>query len=161
MPIIPSCGIALYPNPEKPAAATYEDAIKNALNPQAVTVDTAMGGILSALMFQIKNADSKQETDICKKAKGEAEAKFKSKKLLDSHYDKHKGEFGNISKDEYLKKANDLINSTGDDVLTKVRKNGDTLYYNKATNEFAVKTKDGFLRTFFKPSDGFEYFNRQ
>ena len=54
-----------------------------------------------------------------------------------------------------------LINSEGDDILTKTRKNGDTVYYNKATSEFAVKTKDGFLRTFFKPKGGIEYFNRQ
>ena len=80
---------------------------------------------------------------------------------MDSHYNKHKDEFGNISKDKYLEGANDLINSSGDDILTKVRNNGDELFYNTKTNEFAVKTKDGYLRTYFKPTDGLDYFNRQ
>ncbi|WP_370774249.1 DUF6531 domain-containing protein [Holdemania massiliensis] len=93
--------------------------------------------------------------------KNNIETNFKSQDLLDSHYDKHKGEFGSITKDEYLMKANELINSEGDNILTKVRNNGDILYYNSSTNEFAVKTKDGFLRTFFKPSEGLEYFKRQ
>lgn len=96
-------------------------------------------------------------------AKGDSksDANFKTEDLLDSHYKKHKGEFGDITKEEYLKGANDLINSSGDDILTKVRNNGDELFYNTKTNEFVVKTKDGFLRTYFKPQDGLSYFNRQ
>jgi len=42
-----------------------------------------------------------------------------------------------------------------------VRENGDIIYYNQTTNEFAVKTIEGIIRTFFKPSAGIEYFNRQ
>ena len=80
---------------------------------------------------------------------------------MDSHYAKHGSEFGNITKDQYLKGAQDLVNSNGTNILTKTRANGDVVFYNKVTNEFAVKTSDGVIRTYFKPTDGVDYFYRQ
>ncbi|WP_245683840.1 hypothetical protein [Vulcanibacillus modesticaldus] len=92
-------------------------------------------------------------------------ANFASYKLLRSHYNKHvlkQKEFGNIKMDEYLKGARKLINSKLDgNILTKTRSNGDILFYNKSTNEFAVVTKDGVIRTYFKPKEGIEYFKKQ
>lgn len=86
---------------------------------------------------------------------------FKSDSLLDTHFTKHGSEFGNITKEEYLKRAQDLINSpAGGNIMTKTRANGDLLIYNKATNEFTVKASDGTIRTLFKPTDGIDYFNR-
>lgn len=46
-------------------------------------------------------------------------------------------------------------------MLIKTKVNGDILYYNKATNEFAAQTKDGIIKTYFKPKNGIEYFNKQ
>lgn len=86
---------------------------------------------------------------------------FRNENLLDDHFSKHGSEFGDISKSEYVNRANDLINSNGPDILTKTRANGDMLVYNKATNEFAIKSGDGFIRTFFRPTGGLDYFNRQ
>ncbi|HBV98040.1 MAG: hypothetical protein JL50_00965 [Peptococcaceae bacterium BICA1-7] len=94
--------------------------------------------------------------------KGAGKAGFRTTELFESHFAKHAGEFGNITKEQYLKGAQNLINSKpGGDILSKVRPNGDTIFYNKATNEFAVKANDGAIRTYFKPTDGLEYFNRQ
>lgn len=94
--------------------------------------------------------------------KGTSKTGFKTQELLDSHFEKHAAEFGNITKQQYLKGAQDLVSSKpGGNILTKVRPNGDTIFYNKATNEFAVKTSDGIIRTYFKPTDGINYFNRQ
>ena len=87
--------------------------------------------------------------------------KFASDDLLDSHYQKHGQEFGDITKNAYLKQADNLVNSNGSNVVTKTRSNGDILYYNKATNEFAVKASNGSIRTYFKPTGGLDYFNRQ
>jgi hypothetical protein len=87
---------------------------------------------------------------------------FKSQALLDEHYAKHGKEFGNISKSEYLEGAQKLVNSTaGSDVLIKNRTNGDKIFYNKTTNEFAVMSADGTIRTYFKPREGINYFNGQ
>lgn len=87
---------------------------------------------------------------------------FKSQELFNNHFIKHADDFGNLTKKEYLKGAQDLINSSpGGNILTITRANGDELFYNKATNEFAVKASNGTIRTYFKPTDGIGYFNRQ
>ena len=86
---------------------------------------------------------------------------FRDDKSLDGHYDKHGKEFGNITKEQYLQKANNLVDSKSSDILTKVRANGDNVYYNKATNEFAMKTIDDVIRTYFKPVEGINYFYMQ
>ncbi|MEG0027628.1 MAG: hypothetical protein RR360_06865 [Raoultibacter sp.] len=95
-------------------------------------------------------------------AAGEQDYQFASQEKFDQHYKKHGREFGSISQNEYLQKANDLIVSTASTVKTKEEKtDGDTCYYDTATNEFLVLTKKGVIRTFFHPDDGIDYFNRQ
>ena len=86
---------------------------------------------------------------------------FRSQSLYDSHYEKHGHEFGNITKEEYLQKANDLINSDSPDILTKYEDDGDFMYFNKKTDEFLVLSPDGYIRTYFIPTDGIDYWNRQ
>jgi hypothetical protein len=90
---------------------------------------------------------------------------FRSKALLDYHYNKHVtklGEFGNITKEQYLERAKKLTESKpGGNILMKIRPNGDKIYYNKVTNELAVKASDGNIKTYFKPTDGIKYFNKQ
>lgn len=87
---------------------------------------------------------------------------FRSEKLFDSHYEKHGAEFGDITQDEYLDLANELINAEGENILHKTEKeDGDFLYYNTETNEFLVLSTDGYIRTFFKPSAGLDYWERQ
>lgn len=89
---------------------------------------------------------------------------FASRKLFEEHYQKHvvtQQEFGDITEEEYLKLANDLLNGTGENILTKTEDDGDLLFYDVDTNEFAVMRPDGVIRSFFKPSAGIEYWNRQ
>lgn len=91
-------------------------------------------------------------------------SQFRTKYLLDEHYEKHvkeQNEFGNITKDEYLKLAQDLVDHASENVLTKEDSSGNTLYYDPDLNEFAVKSHDGYIRTFFKPEDGRDYYDRQ
>lgn len=87
---------------------------------------------------------------------------FRTKELLESHYQKHGVEFGDVTQEEYLQGANQLINSRSPELLTKFEtEDGDMLYYIKRTNEFLVLSADGYIRTYFKPMDGIAYFNRQ
>ena len=37
----------------------------------------------------------------------------------------------------------------------------DNVYYLESTNEFVIVSTDGYIRTYFKPNDGIDYFNRQ
>jgi pyocin large subunit-like protein len=70
---------------------------------------------------------------------------------LEAHYLKHGNEFGNITKEQYLENARALLDaSPSEDILEKIRANGDVLHYRASTGEFAVMTRDGRIRTYFK-----------
>src|SRR5690606_29285829 len=65
---------------------------------------------------------------------------------LEKHFAKHAGEWGagNITKQGYLKRAQDLLSrQPGGDILGHTRQGGDILRYNARTNEFAVGAADG------------------
>jgi WXG100 family type VII secretion target len=93
-------------------------------------------------------------------AVGKGAKNFASSEKLVSHFAKHGPKMGFKSIDEYLGGARSLINQN-QSVAKFVRQNGDTLYYNRATNEFAVMSQDGYLRTYFKPKQGAKYWDGQ
>ena len=67
---------------------------------------------------------------------------------------------GFSSAKEYEKAASNVV--TNKDALHKIEEeDGDDVYYIESTNEFVVVSTDGYLRTYFYPSDGLDYFNRQ
>lgn len=85
---------------------------------------------------------------------------FRNQKYLDQHFDKHGSEFDYDSAEEYEQGASDVINNP--EALYKIeQEDGDHVYYIEDTNEFVVLSKDGYIRTYFRPSAGIDYFNRQ
>ena len=89
-----------------------------------------------------------------------SEYTFRSEEQYISHYEKHGIEMGFASAEEYLAAANKVISSP--DALYKLEaEDNDHVYYLEATNEFVVLSKDGYIRTYFLPSAGIDYFNRQ
>jgi pyocin large subunit-like protein len=79
---------------------------------------------------------------------------------LEAHYLKHGNEFGNITKEQYLENARALLDaSPSKDILEKTRANGDILHYRVSTGEFAVMTRAGRIRTYFKAD--YRYWMRQ
>lgn len=85
---------------------------------------------------------------------------FRNDKLLEEHFKKHGSEFNYKDEDEYVKGAIAVINSPSS--LHKTEKeDGDEIYYDKEKNEIVFVSKDGFIRTYFKPNDGVKYYNRQ
>ncbi|MBQ9948597.1 MAG: hypothetical protein IJO91_09440 [Oscillospiraceae bacterium] len=90
---------------------------------------------------------------------------FRNYSTYESHYEKHGHEFthlfGEITMEEYLEHANELINSDADDILNKYDEDGDYMYFRKSTEEFLVLSKDGYIRTYFIPTAGIDYWNRQ
>lgn len=89
-----------------------------------------------------------------------AEYDFRSQEQLDSHYEKHGVEMGFVSADDYLQAARAVIGNP--DSLHKIEsEDGDDIYYLEDTNEFVIVSTDGYIRTYFNPSDGMDYFNRQ
>ena len=85
---------------------------------------------------------------------------FRNSRLLNEHYEKHGIEMGFASAAAYEAAASAVI--TNPAALFKTEKeDGDFIYYLEATNEFVVLSTDGYIRTYFYPSSGKAYFDRQ
>ena len=83
---------------------------------------------------------------------------FETPESMQKHYVKHGEEYGDISTESYVSLANELVNAPASyDVEKIVRSDGSTAIYRFSTNDFLVVTKDGSIRTFFKPKNGKEY----
>ena len=89
-----------------------------------------------------------------------AQYRFRNKKLLTQHYEKHGIDMGFGSAEEYEAAASAVV--CNPDSLHKTEKeDGDDVYYLTATNEFVVVSTDGYIRTYFKPDSGLRYYNKQ
>jgi pyocin large subunit-like protein len=79
---------------------------------------------------------------------------------LEAHYLKHGYPLGYNSQEQYLQGARALLNApVGNDVYQKIRANGDVERYRTSSGEFAVMTKNGRIRTYFKTD--YSYWTRQ
>lgn len=93
-------------------------------------------------------------------SKNNSSYQFRNDKYLSQHFEKHGSEFGYTTEEEYLAGANRVISSK--DSLHKTEaEDGDDVYYLEASNEFVIVSVDGYIRTYFKPSGGINYYNRQ
>ena len=105
-----------------------------------------------------KETAAPKETE--KPKETETTLKFRSKKLLNQHYEKHGIEMGFTSAQEYEEAAAAVV--ANPDALHKTEKeDGDDVYYLESTNEFVIVSTDGYLRTYFLPSGGINYYNKQ
>ena len=87
---------------------------------------------------------------------------FASEQLLQKHYDKHLNEFGNISMQDYLERANVFADlPLSEDIVQLTRSDGSISKYCFSTNEFVVVTADGNIRTYFKPKTKEAYWNEE
>ncbi|HEX3809155.1 MAG TPA: hypothetical protein VHW02_05585 [Rhizomicrobium sp.] len=78
------------------------------------------------------------------------------------HWQKHGNEFPEFhNATEYESGALAFVRNPPPGTLTKHRSNGDTLFYNPQSNTFAVSARNGVPRTFFRPDNGMNYWNRQ
>lgn len=85
---------------------------------------------------------------------------FRSDKLLNEHYEKHGKEMGFASAAEYEAAASAAALSPN--ALHKLEKeDNDDVYYIESTNEFVIVSTDGYIRTYFYPDRGKEYFDKQ
>ena len=90
--------------------------------------------------------------------------KFRKTSYLNQHFEKHKNEFdesfGYTTAEAYEAGASRVVNNPN--ALHKLEgEDGDDIYYLEETNEFVIVSTDGYLRTYFRPSAGIEYYNRQ
>lgn len=85
---------------------------------------------------------------------------FRNQKLKEQHYTKHGIDMGFKSADSYEAAAAAVVNNPS--ALHKTEaEDGDDVYYLEKTNEFVIVSTDGYIRTYFNPNNGIDYFNRQ
>ncbi len=107
-------------------------------------VRAAIGLILAALLLLAQGAG------------------FRSKRQFEEHYAKHGREFGNISAEEYLHRAQALRDApVGGPILEAVKPDGVITKFDRKTGAFGAYNSDRTIRTFFIPNDGERYFRRQ
>lgn len=92
--------------------------------------------------------------------KADGVLEFRNDNLWEEHFLKHGGEFGYTTKEDYLEGANEVVTSASSKHKQEAE-DGDDIYYDAENNEIVFVSKDGYIRTYFKPSDGIEYYNRQ
>jgi hypothetical protein len=81
---------------------------------------------------------------------------------IDKMFRKNGSDFGAATSDAYVAKAHAFISSPPRGVQTATRtRNGDKLFYDPATNTFAVATRTGAPRIMMKPRDGKAYWTEQ
>jgi hypothetical protein len=87
---------------------------------------------------------------------------FRTRTDLVEHFRKHGREFGSITMDEYLARAQALRDRrAGGAVLEIVRGDGTVARFDRGSGAFVAFRRDGVIRTFFRPADGERYFRRQ
>ena len=87
---------------------------------------------------------------------------FHSRAQLDEHFQKHGGEFGRITRAEYLREAQRLRDAPVGGTIEEIRRDDGTVSrFDRSTGAFLAFNRDGTIRTFFKPNDGEAYFRRQ
>ena len=85
---------------------------------------------------------------------------FKNEKALKEHFEKHGRDMGFTTAEEYVEAANEVIKNP--DSLCKLEEEDrDFVYYLESKNYIVFLSQKGVIRSFFSPSDGISYFNRQ
>ena len=86
---------------------------------------------------------------------------FRSRRQFDEHYQKHGGEFGNISQSEYLRLAQELRDAPVGGPILEARRDTVVTKFDKRKGYFGAYNADRTIRTFFIPNQGESYFRRQ
>ena len=87
---------------------------------------------------------------------------FRSSERLREHFRKHGREFHVKTAEAYLRLAQLLRERPkGGEVLEFVRNDAVTCKFDRGTGSFIAYDSDGTIRTFFRPTDGEAYFERQ
>lgn len=79
----------------------------------------------------------------------------------ETRFERNGEDFGSDSVDDYVDAVHAFITNPPPGTQQATRRNGDTLFYDPASNTFAVATRDGAPRTMFKPDEGPAYWQRQ
>ena len=86
---------------------------------------------------------------------------FRNQHLLDDHFERYGHEFGQITKLQYLRLAQQLRDSHPGNNILESRRHGTILKFDRKRGYFGAYNPDGTVRTFFIPPEGVRYFEDQ
>jgi pyocin large subunit-like protein len=86
---------------------------------------------------------------------------FRTEHLLQDHFDKYGREFGAITRDQYLRLAQQLRDSHPGKYILESRRPDGLIRFDRKHGYFGAYDMDGTIRTFFIPPDGVRFFERQ
>ena len=137
---------------------SYQSPRKTQSTPvtKAVTVALVVFALIYAVFF---NDGSNSASDSATRS-DYTDLEFRNEDLLYEHYDKHGKEMGFPSAEAYEDAASDVVEN-GKALHKTEAEDGDMVYYLEDTNEFVIVSPDGYIRTYFLPEDGIDYYNRQ
>lgn len=141
-----------------------EDRSKHNKNKKNIFTSVIAGLLVILALFigKVFNVDISslwQDTNYTKE-QSVSSLQFRNEKFLEDHFVKHGNEFGYSTKEEYLAGANKVISSSSS-LHKQEGEDGDDIYYDKNSNEIVFVSGDGYIRTYFRPSEGIDYYNRQ
>ncbi|MDO5021686.1 MAG: hypothetical protein Q4E29_14640 [Lachnospiraceae bacterium] len=111
-------------------------------------------------MQQLQGTQSTQGIQDTRGTQDTTTVRFRNTRLRQEHYEKHGIEMGFTSPEAYEQAAAAVVQNK--DALHKLEEeDGDDVYYLESTNEFVIVSTDGYIRTYFYPSNGKDYFDRQ
>ncbi|NLB54083.1 MAG: hypothetical protein GX808_14255 [Syntrophomonadaceae bacterium] len=86
---------------------------------------------------------------------------FAPKKIND-HFKRHGADFGAVSQEQYGTMAKQLLNNSVEGPIDGfITEQGYVFRYDKDTNSFAIGKPDGVIATFYKPTGGQQYWERE
>lgn len=137
------------------AVTTSRDSLQTESSVMAEEINTTT--ITATVSLQTEQSE---QTAAAEESSSAVYYAFRNDSLLDSHYEKHGIEMGFDCAEDYEAAANAVI--TDENALHKQEaEDGDDIYYLEDTNEFVVVSGDGYIRTYFEPSSGMAYYERQ
>lgn len=84
-------------------------------------------------------------------------ANFSTQKKFDKHIEKHLKEYGDITPEDYVNIARDLLAAPlSNDIEGFISKDGFLFKYKISTNDFTIGRPDGKISTLYKPIKGYD-----
>lgn len=150
-------------------ASLYDSSVKNSSKKSTKFLGIALAIAFAFLAFWSSDtgknvlgnlfSDTGEQTEQ-KYSSKDATYAFRSFESLEQHYEKHGIAMGYQSEEEYLVGANRVISNTKS-LHKKEAEDNDDVYFLESTGELVILSTDGYIRTYFKPEDGMDYYNRQ
>lgn len=89
-------------------------------------------------------------------------ASLPDEKKFNKHVEKHLDEYDNITEEEYLDIARELLAEPLSEDVEGFASDEEFIFkYRKSTNDFSIGRPDGKISTLFKPKEGYEYWLEQ